>query len=103
MVEQVSEHPAPQVPTSAAGAANWWGEKPAWAVAVLSPTAAARQVLVEACGQRGGLDEHGQPLDDAMLLRRARICTHPDHRGGDRTAWDRVETAARALGLVPVA
>ena len=40
---------------------------------------------------------------DAEELRRiwrlARSRAHPDRRGGDRTAWDEVETAARTLGL----
>ena len=43
----------------------------------------------------------GEP--DAEELRRiwrlARSRAHPDRRGGDRTAWDEVEVAARALGL----
>jgi hypothetical protein len=43
----------------------------------------------------------GEP--DAEELRRiwrlARSRAHPDRRGGDRTAWDEVETAARTLGL----
>jgi hypothetical protein len=43
----------------------------------------------------------GEP--DAEELRRiwrlARSRAHPDRRGGDRTAWDEVEIAARALGL----
>jgi hypothetical protein len=40
---------------------------------------------------------------DAEELRRiwrlARSRAHPDRRGGDRTKWDAVETAARTLGL----
>lgn len=43
----------------------------------------------------------GEP--DAEELRRiwrlARSRAHPDRRGGDRTTWDEVETAARTLGL----
>lgn len=89
----------PQAPQPTAASSNWWGETPAWAASVHSPTAAARQVLVEACGARGTLDRHGLPLDDAALLQRARISTHPDHRG-DRTAWDEVDAAARVLGLI---
>jgi hypothetical protein len=33
------------------------------------------------------------------LLRAARAKAHPDRNGGDRSAWDAVEDAARALGL----
>jgi hypothetical protein len=43
----------------------------------------------------------GDPDDDELrrIWRLARSRAHPDRRGGDRTAWDEVETAARALGL----
>lgn len=33
------------------------------------------------------------------LLRAARAKAHPDRNGGDRSGWDAVEDAARALGL----
>jgi len=33
------------------------------------------------------------------LFRRARAMTHPDRNNGDRAAWDRVEQAARVLGV----
>lgn len=33
------------------------------------------------------------------LVRQARAKAHPDRSGGDRTSWDRVDRAARALGL----
>jgi hypothetical protein len=33
-------------------------------------------------------------------VRRARALTHPDHHQGDRTGWDRVEQAARVLGVM---
>lgn len=78
---------------------NWWGETPAWAAAVHSPNAGARQVLIEACGALGALDKNGAPLDDTALLRRARSRTHPDHRQGDRRAWDMVVEASMVLGL----
>lgn len=32
-------------------------------------------------------------------LRRARSMSHPDRHGGDQSLWDRVEQAARVLGL----
>lgn len=35
----------------------------------------------------------------ASTLRKARANSHPDRLGGDRTAWDQVEQAARVLGL----
>lgn len=39
-------------------------------------------------------------MDELMrLYRRARSQAHPDRMGGDRTRWDTVEDAARALGL----
>ncbi|HUQ00308.1 MAG TPA: hypothetical protein VM093_07585 [Aeromicrobium sp.] len=42
-----------------------------------------------------------QASDDELqaLVRAARAKAHPDRNGGDRTAWDAVEEAARALGL----
>lgn len=33
------------------------------------------------------------------VWRQARANTHPDRTGGDRTRWDKVEDAARSLGL----
>ncbi len=43
----------------------------------------------------------GDPDDDELrrIWRLARSRAHPDRRGGDRTAWDEVEVAARTLGL----
>lgn len=38
--------------------------------------------------------------DAARLIREARAATHPDRNGGDRAAWDRVEEAAKVLGLM---
>ncbi len=34
-----------------------------------------------------------------LAYRRARAAAHPDRHGGDRTAWDAVEEAARVLGI----
>lgn len=58
------------------------------------------------------LGKHGTSLDpipaeyvntapDSLrsMWRRARKYTHPDRNGGDHTAWDQVEQAARVLGL----
>ena len=43
----------------------------------------------------------GEPDDEELrrIWRLARSRAHPDRRGGDRTAWDEVEIAARTLGL----
>lgn len=43
----------------------------------------------------------GDPDDEELrrIWRLARSRAHPDRRGGDRTAWDEVEVAARTLGL----
>ena len=49
-----------------------------------------------------GVGETSGDPDDAELRRiwrLARSRAHPDRRGGDRTAWDEVEIAARTLGL----
>lgn len=49
-----------------------------------------------------GVDPLGtNPSNDELmrLYRRARSQAHPDRPGGDRTKWDTVEDAARALGL----
>ncbi len=49
-----------------------------------------------------GVGEIASDPDDEELRRiwrLARSRAHPDRRGGDRTAWDEVEVAARALGL----
>lgn len=37
--------------------------------------------------------------DLQRTLRAARKAAHPDRNGGDRTRWDKVEKAARTLGL----
>lgn len=53
------------------------------------------------------LDEHtdrdwsaNNPEDLRRVYRRARAAAHPDRHGGDRTAWDQVEQAAKVLGLL---
>lgn len=38
--------------------------------------------------------------NNADLVRMARAATHPDRNGGDRSLWDRVEQAARVLGVL---
>jgi hypothetical protein len=58
--------------------------------------AACEYLLRVARTESWPMDREGQ----RHLLRRARAATHPDHRGGDQTEWDRVEDAARLLGLI---
>jgi hypothetical protein len=50
----------------------------------------AQQILVKYAGFDGPI---------AQVHRIAKAKTHPDHNGGDRTAWDQVEAAAQILGL----
>ncbi len=58
-------------------------------------TDAAYEVLCDVLGD--GVVVNGD-LDDNALIRRARAVAHPD-RTGDRETWDRVEQAARVLGV----
>jgi len=59
---------------------------------------AAVMVLEAAAGVDPlGADPSREELERVWRL--ARAATHPDRRGGDRTGWDRVEAAARALRL----
>lgn len=44
---------------------------------------------------------HHSTEDLRAAYRRARAANHPDRRDGDRTLWDKVEQAARVLGLAP--
>jgi hypothetical protein len=67
----------------------------------MDPYSGARRILIDACRPGTIYDEFGNRVDDEELLLQARIATHPDHRDGDRTAWDRVERAAQAMGLIP--
>ena len=55
---------------------------------------AAWQLITAAAGQ-----DPGTSLDAKVLYRTARASAHPDRNGGDRTKWDQVEAAGRALGL----
>ncbi len=43
----------------------------------------------------------GRPSDEVLQKwwKQARVRSHPDRRGGDRTEWDEVEHAAETLGL----
>lgn len=63
-----------------------------------SPT---QQRAVETLARVAGVELVGHPGPDelARLLRKARATAHPDRRGGDRSDWDAVESAARTLDL----
>lgn len=41
-------------------------------------------------------------LDDAALIKQARVIVHPDRQDGDRGLWDQVEQAAFVLGVLGV-
>lgn len=43
----------------------------------------------------------GRPDEETLRQwwKQARVRSHPDRRGGDRTEWDQVESAAETLGL----
>lgn len=45
------------------------------------------------------LPRNPSKTDLEKVLRTARAKAHPDRTGGDRTQWDKVESAARTLGL----
>lgn len=61
----------------------------------------ARGAILNASSWAGRDDWAGwdDPHATAKLLRSARFSSHPDRHGGDQSAWDRVEQAARVLGL----
>lgn len=43
---------------------------------------------------------HVESVDLHHLVKRARRATHPDHNDGDQSRWDKVESAARVLGVM---
>lgn len=57
--------------------------------------------MVKVLAQHAGVEPPDSPTieDLRRLLRAARARVHPDRTEGDRVAWDRVEDAARTLGL----
>ena len=63
-----------------------------------SPT---QQRAAETLARVAGVELVGHPGAEelARLLRKARANAHPDRRGGDRSDWDAVESAARTLDL----
>ena len=64
-----------------------------------SPRERAAVAALEAIAGVG--ETTSEPDDEELrrIWRLARSRAHPDRRGGDRTAWDEVEVAARTLGL----
>ena len=82
------------------------GRVPGGDGAASTPTSTARSgseraaiAVLEAIAGVG--ETTGEPDDEELrrIWRLARSRAHPDRRGGDRTAWDEVEIAARTLGL----
>jgi hypothetical protein len=68
---------------------------------VVPPRVAKDSQAIAALAEAASLPVPQDPDDDALrdLWRAARSRVHPDRSGGDRTAWDAVEDAARKLGL----
>jgi hypothetical protein len=75
------------------------GAAPASTSTARSPRERAAIAALEAIAGVG--QTTGDPDDEELrrIWRLARSRAHPDRRGGDRTAWDEVEVAARTLGL----
>jgi hypothetical protein len=68
---------------------------------VVPPKSAKDARAIAALADAASLPVPPSDDDEALreLWRAARSRAHPDRRGGDRTAWDAVEDAARKLGL----
>jgi hypothetical protein len=71
------------------------------AAPVIGRSAREREAISALEAIAGVGDVTSDPDDDELrrIWRLARSRAHPDRRGGDRTAWDEVEIAARTLGL----
>ena len=65
------------------------------------PPAAKDLGAIATLASAASLPAPNDPNDEQLreLWRAARSRVHPDRLGGDRTAWDAVEDAARKLGL----
>lgn len=74
------------------------GSGPATAMPSGMTAEQACQVLADAAGWTTPPDA-GDPSVIRLALKRARFATHTD-RGGSREAWDRVEQAAKVLGVL---
>lgn len=64
-----------------------------------TPQEAAAMMTLESIAGADPLPDDHTHEDLNQVWRQARAKAHPDRRGGDRTAWDKVEAAARVLGL----
>ncbi|MFT4298927.1 MAG: hypothetical protein QM597_04730 [Aeromicrobium sp.] len=68
------------------------------ASSALSSAEQAALMTLEVIAGADPLPDGHTPADLALLLRQARAKAHPD-RTGSREAWDKVEKAARVLGV----
>jgi len=64
-----------------------------------TPAQFAAIMTLETIGGVDPLPRNPSRSDLDRVLRAARAKAHPDRTGGDRTQWDKVEQAARTLGL----
>lgn len=66
-----------------------------------APSPAEREAIATLQVSAGVESVTGRPSDELLQKwwKQARIRSHPDRRGGDRTEWDEVEHAAETLGL----
>jgi len=64
-----------------------------------SPAQFAAIMTLETIAGTEPLPRNPSKSDLERVLRAARSKAHPDRTGGDRTRWDKVEDAARKLGL----
>ena len=67
--------------------------------ASLSPDRFKALMVLESIAGAEPLGKEPAPEEIERVWKRARNAAHPDRRGGDRTQWDKVEEAARTLGL----
>lgn len=65
----------------------------------LSPSALAALMVLESAAGVEPLGREPAPAALQRVLRLARAKAHPDRQGGDRTQWDKVESAANTLGI----
>ncbi|GAB2733051.1 hypothetical protein [Nocardioides pakistanensis] len=60
-----------------------------------------REEAISVLATLAGLsDQETAAFTPVALLRKARAAAHPDRNDGDRSRWDLVERAAKALGLI---
>ncbi|MGH1563077.1 hypothetical protein [Mumia sp. DW29H23] len=60
----------------------------------------AWRVIDKALGFKLSADERADTNEARAAYHLARRRVHPDRNGGDRTAWDQVEAAAKVLGVL---